>query len=318
MLFGLHFAGAIQSTTVAVCPGFLSYRVAWDPTFLRGSVFRLAGQKTWPDPRKVDLDAPDTPQRGCLCRVPGRLWVLCEQWDVHAVPSGPVPAEREMPPRLPRGLWAHWQTHRVHTPRSVWAKGRSEATKASVTDMLKCFIVSLNLVHCEVGEWGEWSPCSRSGRTCGFKRGQETRTRQVLRYPSPFGNPCPEISEIKECLVKRRKCQGKAKCVPGETTTPSAVAHDPPQIDANSDTWHGVPVAMNSRPRCFSLSNQSCWFFRSGLWLFTQRIVIVVRARTAGGTRMCDVAMGMLCVFPRDLLGLSNRKTGFLLRAKRG
>ncbi|XP_026149647.1 R-spondin-3 isoform X2 [Mastacembelus armatus] len=63
-------------------------------------------------------------------------------------------------------------------------------------------------VHCEVGEWSEWSPCSRSGRTCGFKRGQETRTRQVLQYPSPFGKPCPEISEIKECLVKRRKCPG--------------------------------------------------------------------------------------------------------------
>uniref|UniRef100_A0A668A6M1 R-spondin 3 n=1 Tax=Myripristis murdjan TaxID=586833 RepID=A0A668A6M1_9TELE len=60
-----------------------------------------------------------------------------------------------------------------------------------------------------VGEWSEWSPCSRSGRTCGFKRGQETRTRQVLQYPSPFGKPCPEISEIKECLVKRRRCPGK-------------------------------------------------------------------------------------------------------------
>ncbi|XP_053737124.1 R-spondin-3 [Synchiropus splendidus] len=63
-------------------------------------------------------------------------------------------------------------------------------------------------VHCEVGEWSEWSPCSRSGRTCGFKRGQETRTRQVQQYPSPFGKPCPDISEIKECLVKRRKCPG--------------------------------------------------------------------------------------------------------------
>ncbi|XP_061574245.1 R-spondin-3 isoform X2 [Cololabis saira] len=66
-------------------------------------------------------------------------------------------------------------------------------------------------VHCEVGEWSEWSPCSKSGRTCGFKRGQETRTRQVLHYPSPFGKPCPEISEIKECLVKRRKCPGGPK-----------------------------------------------------------------------------------------------------------
>ncbi|XP_056142938.1 LOW QUALITY PROTEIN: R-spondin-3 [Lampris incognitus] len=61
-------------------------------------------------------------------------------------------------------------------------------------------------MHCEVGEWREWSPCSRSGRICGFKRGQETRTRQVLQYPSPFGKPCPEISEIRECLVKRRRC----------------------------------------------------------------------------------------------------------------
>lgn len=66
-------------------------------------------------------------------------------------------------------------------------------------------------VHCEVGEWSEWSPCSRSGRTCGFRRGQETRTRLVLQYPSPFGRPCPDISEIKECLVKRRRCPGRGK-----------------------------------------------------------------------------------------------------------
>ncbi|XP_057691460.1 R-spondin-3 [Corythoichthys intestinalis] len=64
-------------------------------------------------------------------------------------------------------------------------------------------------VHCEVNIWSEWSPCSRSGRTCGFKRGQHTRTRQVLQYPSPFGRPCPEISEIKDCSVKRRKCPGQ-------------------------------------------------------------------------------------------------------------
>ncbi|XP_047453652.1 R-spondin-3 [Mugil cephalus] len=62
-------------------------------------------------------------------------------------------------------------------------------------------------VHCEVGEWSEWSECSKSGRTCGFKRGQVTRTRQILQYPSPFGTPCPEISEVKDCVVKRRKCK---------------------------------------------------------------------------------------------------------------
>ncbi|XP_077432221.1 R-spondin-3 isoform X1 [Vanacampus margaritifer] len=64
-------------------------------------------------------------------------------------------------------------------------------------------------VHCQVAEWSEWSPCSRSGRTCGFKRGQETRTRKVLQYPPPFGRPCPEISEIKDCVVTRRTCPGQ-------------------------------------------------------------------------------------------------------------
>lgn len=66
-------------------------------------------------------------------------------------------------------------------------------------------------VHCEVGEWSEWSPCSKSGRTCGFKRGQETRTRQVMQYPSSFGKPCPEVSGIRECMVRRRKCPGRKK-----------------------------------------------------------------------------------------------------------
>lgn len=74
----------------------------------------------------------------------------------------------------------------------------------------KHIVLSIHFsVHCEVGEWSEWSPCFWAGRTCGFKHGQETRTRQVLQYPSPFGNPCPEISEIKECQVKRKKCPGK-------------------------------------------------------------------------------------------------------------
>lgn len=68
--------------------------------------------------------------------------------------------------------------------------------------------VSFLPVHCQVGEWSDWSPCARAGRPCWIKRNQ-TRTRQILQYPSLLGNPCPEMSEARECPVKRRKCQGK-------------------------------------------------------------------------------------------------------------
>ncbi|KAJ8005372.1 hypothetical protein DPEC_G00145940 [Dallia pectoralis] len=64
-------------------------------------------------------------------------------------------------------------------------------------------------LHCEVGEWSEWSPCTRSGKTCGFKRGEETRTREVIQFPSANGKPCPPISEKKQCALKRRRCPGQ-------------------------------------------------------------------------------------------------------------
>ncbi|XP_026139458.1 R-spondin-3 [Carassius auratus] len=74
-------------------------------------------------------------------------------------------------------------------------------------DSMEC----IPTVHCEVGEWSEWGPCSRSGKTCGFRWGEETRTRQVLQNPSPMGTPCPATSEKRECLVKRRRCKPKGQ-----------------------------------------------------------------------------------------------------------
>ncbi|KAL2084607.1 hypothetical protein ACEWY4_020125 [Coilia grayii] len=64
-------------------------------------------------------------------------------------------------------------------------------------------------VHCEVDEWSEWSPCSRPGKTCGFKRGEETRTRKVIRTPSLHGNLCPPTNEKRDCVVRKKKCPGK-------------------------------------------------------------------------------------------------------------
>lgn len=105
-------------------------------------------------------------------------------------------------------IWRHQWTRYAQLLGIIVVDWINE-TKDSLIHILNPWPFSSLSVHCEVGEWSEWSPCSRSGRTCGFKRGQETRTRQVLQYPSPLGKPCPEISEIKECLIKWRKCPGK-------------------------------------------------------------------------------------------------------------
>uniref|UniRef100_A0A665V9M0 R-spondin 3 n=1 Tax=Echeneis naucrates TaxID=173247 RepID=A0A665V9M0_ECHNA len=56
-------------------------------------------------------------------------------------------------------------------------------------------------VHCKVGEWSEWGPCcqKRSMRAC--RKGEETRTRQVLQSPSVSGDPCPHVSEFRRSCV---------------------------------------------------------------------------------------------------------------------
>ena len=71
----------------------------------------------------------------CLCRVPCRLWVMHEQWDVHAVPDRPLPAQRQVPPCLSGGVRAQRQTHGVHVPRSVWVA--SPAGHVSVPEHVK-------------------------------------------------------------------------------------------------------------------------------------------------------------------------------------
>lgn len=62
-------------------------------------------------------------------------------------------------------------------------------------------------VHCEASEWSAWSPCTKKGKTCGFKRGTETRVREITQHPSTKGNLCPPTSETRKCTVQRKKCQ---------------------------------------------------------------------------------------------------------------
>lgn len=60
------------------------------------------------------------------------------------------------------------------------------------SDLFSCiwylWVISLAhspfIVHCEVGEWTHWGPCVQIRSIRPHRRGEESRTRQVLRSPS--------------------------------------------------------------------------------------------------------------------------------------
>ncbi|XP_008687477.2 R-spondin-2 isoform X3 [Molossus molossus] len=67
---------------------------------------------------------------------------------------------------------------------------------------------TMECVGCEVGHWSEWGTCSRNNRTCGFKWGLETRTRQIVKKPAKDTIPCPTIAESRRCKMAMRHCPG--------------------------------------------------------------------------------------------------------------
>ncbi|XP_043573806.1 R-spondin-1 [Chiloscyllium plagiosum] len=68
--------------------------------------------------------------------------------------------------------------------------------------------------QCELSEWSPWGPCTKGRKTCGFKRGTEVRTRQLLQGPSSEDVTCPPTRESRRCTVQRKPClngQGNGK-----------------------------------------------------------------------------------------------------------
>ncbi|XP_058468573.1 R-spondin-3-like [Solea solea] len=55
-------------------------------------------------------------------------------------------------------------------------------------------------VNCEVGEWTEWGPCVRKTGLQAYKKGEETRSRQVPQAPTVYGN----VTEIRRRVIKKR------------------------------------------------------------------------------------------------------------------
>ncbi|NWR61221.1 RSPO2 protein, partial [Bucorvus abyssinicus] len=73
---------------------------------------------------------------------------------------------------------------------------------AALEELMEC------VEGCEVGQWTEWGTCSRNNKTCGFKWGLETRTRQIVKKPAKDTIPCPTIAESRRCKMAVRHCPG--------------------------------------------------------------------------------------------------------------
>uniref|UniRef100_A0A4W3IVJ1 R-spondin 2 n=1 Tax=Callorhinchus milii TaxID=7868 RepID=A0A4W3IVJ1_CALMI len=62
---------------------------------------------------------------------------------------------------------------------------------------------------CEVGQWSNWGTCIKNNKTCGYKWGLETRTRQIVKKPAKDTIPCPTVAESRRCKMAKRHCPGE-------------------------------------------------------------------------------------------------------------
>ncbi|XP_066494856.1 R-spondin-1 [Tiliqua scincoides] len=65
--------------------------------------------------------------------------------------------------------------------------------------------------QCEMSEWGPWGPCSKKGKQCGFRKGNEVRSRKILQAPSGDVSVCPPTTEHRRCTVQRIQCSEEKK-----------------------------------------------------------------------------------------------------------
>nr|XP_006639812.2 PREDICTED: R-spondin-4 isoform X2 [Lepisosteus oculatus] len=63
---------------------------------------------------------------------------------------------------------------------------------------------------CELGFWGEWSPCSHNERSCGQRWGSQSRDRELSRRGPDEATACPPQSETRRCRLKKR-CPGEKR-----------------------------------------------------------------------------------------------------------
>ncbi|XP_072535932.1 R-spondin-1 [Salminus brasiliensis] len=77
------------------------------------------------------------------------------------------------------------------------------------------------VVQCELGDWSPWGPCMKKNKTCGFKKGNQSRRREPTQPPSPAtvtgpasASSCAPVTETRKCTVQRRMPCGKGDKAP--------------------------------------------------------------------------------------------------------
>ncbi|XP_067250347.1 R-spondin-1 isoform X2 [Chanodichthys erythropterus] len=75
------------------------------------------------------------------------------------------------------------------------------------------------VVQCDLSEWSPWGPCMKKNKTCGFKKGNQTRTREPVQLPSPATSTgaappsgCVPETQTQRCTVQKKiPCKGENK-----------------------------------------------------------------------------------------------------------
>ncbi|XP_051575625.1 R-spondin-1-like [Myxocyprinus asiaticus] len=84
---------------------------------------------------------------------------------------------------------------------------------STVNDTMEC------VVQCDLSEWSSWGPCMKKNKTCGFKKGNQTRTREPVQLPSPAistgtapPSGCVPEKQTQRCTVQKKiSCKGENK-----------------------------------------------------------------------------------------------------------
>ncbi|KAJ8794671.1 hypothetical protein J1605_002980 [Eschrichtius robustus] len=54
--------------------------------------------------------------------------------------------------------------------------------------------------ECQVSEWSEWSPCSKTCHDMASPKGTRVRTRLIRQFPIGSEKECPELEEKEPCV----------------------------------------------------------------------------------------------------------------------